>query len=74
MNKTDKKCIRQIIRSISKVDTADCRKEDGDSLDLDKFNRHPDIILKINELKQYGVNREWLRNNGYILAALILQI
>ena len=46
-------------------------KPDG-NLDTEAFNRLPEVQEAITRLKEAGVTREWLVNNGFVMAGMVL--
>jgi len=43
-------------------------------LDIKKFNQLKETKWVIAKLRKHGVDGDWLRDNGYVVAAVILDI
>jgi len=46
-------------------------KHDG-NLNTEAFNRLPEVQEAITRLKEAGITREWLVNNGFVMASMVL--
>ncbi len=46
-------------------------KKDG-SLDTDAFNKLPEVKKATKRLKEAGINRNWLWDNGFMAAGMLL--
>lgn len=65
-----KKFAREVLAALGKI--ADRPKNDDGSLDTIKFNQLPEVKKVVAQLKDAGINKPWLWDNGFISAGLIL--
>jgi hypothetical protein len=62
-----KTLVRRTLADIKKL-AARPLKPDG-SFDPEAFNRLPQVQEAITRFREAGITREWLLNNGFIMAA-----
>jgi hypothetical protein len=71
MNPLEKKqLVRTTLRAMTKMKDRPL-KPDG-NLDTEAFNRLPEVQEVITRLKEAGITREWLVNNGFVMAGMVL--
>ena len=71
MVKIDKKLIQSLLANLTAVDTKKYSNNKG-NLDIPKFNKNPFVAGTIYVLKKMGVDKNWLRENGYMNACIVL--
>ena len=70
MTPLEKKTLaRSTLADIKKI-TARPMKPDG-SFDTEAFNRLPHVQEAMTRFREAGITREWLLNNGFIMAGAV---
>ena len=64
--------VATILTSLGKI--ADRPTDKKGNLDLQAFNELPEVEKTVKKLKELGVDKKWLRENGFMVARMILKI
>jgi hypothetical protein len=60
----------EVLNGLAQI--ADRPKNKDGNLDVKSFNELPEVKKAIRRLRQAGINRKWLFNNGFQIAGFIL--
>jgi hypothetical protein len=67
---TKKKIAAETLKALAR--TADRPVDEKGNLDIEAFNRLPEVQKAINKFKAMGITREWLRKHGFLVAHIVL--
>lgn len=73
--KINKKRIEELLVGLGKIDkTRVADEKRPENLDIEKFNKLPEVVAMRDEFVRMGIDSGWLRKNGYLAVAMILKI
>lgn len=72
MTKINTKKVEKILTSLSNMSSRKDIQDEKGNLDLVLFNKTPEVVEVTSKLKEMGVDREWLRTNGFVVGSMIL--
>jgi len=74
MTKTtiNKNKVSAILTGLGEI--ADRPQDEKGNLNVKAFNELPEVKKTVKRLKELGVNRKWLRDNGFQVALMVLNI
>lgn len=68
---------QKVKKLLTSLETIDARKEnvlneDGETLNIKKFNDIPLVFEVVKQLKEMGINKSYLMDNGFMYAGFVL--
>lgn len=72
MKNIDTKKVEKLLTGLSNMSSRTDIQDGKGNLDITLFNKTQEVIEVTSKLKEMGVDREWLRTNGFVVGSMIL--